>query len=193
MRDALIHIALAFVAFAACAFLIGWFAPVSRPHANRDRAPSAPIFVHPGAVTGEAARRLGAAERTVAAPEAEEPDTSIEVADVVETRPPPRMDIEGLLRRELVAVIVEADQAVALLKRDGGAPRRVIAGETYRDGWRFREIAAGDIVLARAGEIRHVQVMGSHSNAQGPGDAGEAEAPRQRLALSRQDARTRRP
>lgn len=192
-RDLVLQAALALVGVAAVAFAIGWFAPISRPNTTRARTPATPAFVHPGAVIAEAARRLGAAEVVADAPQAEEPDTSIDITDTRPPPPPPPIDIAVRLRSELIAVIVEGGQSVALLKAEDGPARRAVAGEAYCDGWRLREIAADAIVIARRGEERRVAVMGDHPGVQIAGTTETGEAPRQRLVLSRQDARTRRP
>lgn len=184
---------LAVIGLAVTAMAIGWFMPVAAPASSRMRMSSAPVFVHPGAVTGEAARRLGAAEINTEVADVAAADTSIEVRN---TEPPPpssTMDIATQFRSELIAVIVEGGQPVALLKSGGSALRRASAGEAYRDGWRLHEIAADAIVIARRREERRIPVMGEPPGAMAAGVTDPGEAPRQRRVLSRQDARTRRP
>lgn len=192
-RGFLLQAMLALVAIATVAFAIGWFAPLSRPSTARDRATSAAVFVHPGAVIGEAARRLGAADVATSPVAEEEVDTSIDVTETVKAPTPPPIDIATRLRGDLVAVVVEADRSVALLRTEGAPARRATAGDPYRDGWRFQDIMADAIVIARRGERRRVAVMGDYSGDQVAGLAETGDAPRRRLALSRQDARTRRP
>lgn len=193
MRDLPVHVMLALVAIAMVAFAIGWFTPLARSNMARTRAMSAPIFVHPGAVIGEAARRLGAADVVTLSVNEEEIDTSIDVTETVKPAPPPPIDIATRLRGDLVAVVVEDDRSVALLKTGGAPARRATAGDPYHDGWRFQDIMADAIVIARRGERRRVAVIGDYSGDQVAGLAETGDAPRRRLALSRKDARTRRP
>lgn len=191
-RDALLLSILAVVCVALIALAIGWFTPVATPKTTNVRVSAVAVFVHPGAVTGEAARRFGAAEVVAEMPELEAPDTSIDVSSTKRAPPSSTVDIVTRFRSELIAVIVEGGRSVVLLKTGETAPRRASAGEAYRDGWRLQEIAADAVVIERRREERRIAVMGDHSGAIGAGLTENGESPRQRRVLTRQDARTRR-
>lgn len=177
---------LAGMALGAASMGVGWLMPQAFDTAVNVQAPvSPPVFVHPGAVLGEAARRFNAGDFTagVASAPGEEPDTSIEV-----NRPPPAPDIAELFRRDLTAVVAEAGTRVVVVIGEDRTPRRLAEGAIYRDGWRLVSIGAGEVVLRRRGEMRRIETMRAYASRDNA-ESGDVAAQPQRRLLSRKDAR----
>jgi hypothetical protein len=168
-------------AFMAAAAAAGWLIPLYPETPVRTQLrPIEPVFVHPGPALAEAAYRLGA--DPVSAPDAEEPDTSIDV-----TPPAPRIGVADAFRKALVAVVVEGDVRVAYLSGDSGAPVRLTEGAAWRDGWRVTSVRPDVVVIARGAESRRIAVMGALPDAVG---ATDESGPRPRLTLTRAEARS---
>ncbi|MDX2233482.1 MAG: hypothetical protein NW200_03205 [Hyphomonadaceae bacterium] len=181
------RIGLVLVVAAACAAL-GYVMPspmgmsVVTPQAGIQTS----VFVHPGAVLAEAARRMHGAEVEDGAM-MDEVDLSIDV-----TPPAAPIDVADLFRREMAAIVIEAASEPVVLVGTGSQARRLAVGSVYQDGWRVKAIESSEIVLARRADVRRIAVIGDVAVAPVASSAdpmaAQGAAPR-RMTLTRQDAR----
>ena len=98
-------------------FCAGWLAPVvSDTRVDATAAPHPPVFVHPGAILAEAARRLDTAGLAVEREDiTDAADASVDVTPVVASRRRRSTSPKGF-RRELSAVISENGAHSVLLR-----------------------------------------------------------------------------
>lgn len=187
---------------AVASFAMGWFTPPARlPADEQVVAREAADFVHPGPVLAEASRRIGADNDAAGGAEV---DTSLDVtANVAPSAPvvaPQPFDVAQTLRRELVAVVVDGNERVALLGAEAPGPQRLTVGAIYRNGWRVRSISPEAVTLAKRREVVRVAIMGTAPDAAGvettntyASDTGvDAATPGARMVLTREEARSRR-
>jgi hypothetical protein len=198
MADNHAYAVIAFAVAAGSFLAMGWLAPVTLDAgAKTPVAPKAPVFVHPGAVVAEAARRLGASA-SAGDGALVDVDTSVDVTSSARQKAT-IADISAQFRRDLAAVVIENGTHAALLTTPGERARRVAVGGIYRDGWRLAAISADAVVLKRRHEARRIPLVGdaqvqAHADVVMDSASSVArEGPRERLVLSRQDARAKRP
>jgi hypothetical protein len=81
--------------------------------------------------------------------------------------PPPEPDVAGIFRRQLTAVVEQADGRLAVLLADEGPSRMLKPGQDFMAGWKLQSVSMNQAVLARGRDRRVIALF----DANGPSPA----------------------